>query len=353
VGAAYREETMRRLVTLALALGLAALVAVAAVDALRETDDSPPEARVGSNDRDFALFEGRAAEAARLRRLGVSGRLYLSADMCGQPGARPIRILRLPELELERGLRWPVCSFSLSDDEERLADGTAVWSPRDPVFATWTRNTIELTAANTSGHFSLAGSAPAFKRDGTFTHVRDGEVVEWTSDCAEAAEMVSPPVPLGADPFGPYCPHRVITRSELGRALPKDDRLQSVDALVWADDKRLLANLRTAAGSWLAAYENGRSLGYANGLFSSRTKPPLADPNGDYLALGSGGFLEVFDRNAGRAWESSLQTLAYDWSPDGSWLAVAAPTRIHLVRTSDWTSQFTFPLSTESLAWRQ
>jgi hypothetical protein len=343
---------MRRLVTLALTLGLAALVAVAAVDALRD-DDPTAKAPVDTNDREFVSFEGRTAEAERLRRLGVSGRLYLSPDRCGQPAAAPIRILRLPELALERGRRWPLCSFSLSNDEERLATGAAVWSPCDPVFATSTRNTIVLTAANTAGSFSLPGSAPAFKPDGAFTHVRNGGAVEWTSDCAGAAGTVSPPVPLGADPFGPYCPSRVIARRELLRALPEGDRLRSVDALVWADDTRLLAALRTSAGSWLAAYENGRSLGYANGLSSSRTQQPRADPSGEYLALGSGGFLEVFDRSAGAVWRSSIEALAYDWSPDGEWLAVAAPTRIHFVRTSDWTSQLTLPLPTESLAWRQ
>jgi hypothetical protein len=352
VGAAYREETMRRLVTLALALGLAALVAVAAVDALRD-DDPTAKAPVDTNDREFVSFEGRTAEAERLRRLGVSGRLYLSPDKCVEPGAVPIRILRLPELDLERGRRWPLCSFSLSNDQRQLATGAAVWSARDLVSATWTRNTIVLTIANAALSFSLAGSAPAFKRDGTFTHARNDEVVEWTSDCAEAAETISPPVPLGADPIGPYCPHRVIARRELLRALPEGDRLRSVDALVWADETRLLAVLRTSAGSWLAAYENGRSLGYANGLSSSRTQQPRADPSGEFLALGSGGYLEVFDRRAGAVWRSSIEALAYDWSPGGEWLAVAAPTRIHFVRTSDWTSQLTLPLSTESLAWRQ
>ena len=226
-----------------------------------------------------------------------------------------------------------------------------MWSPRDPVFATWDRNTIELTAANAAGHYSLAGSAPAFKRDGTFTHVRNGEVLEWTSDCGKAAETLSPPVPLGADPFGPYCPQRVIARSELVRPLPRGARLRSVEALAWLDDSRFMAVLATRERAWVAAYEGGRALRaspYATGADITR-----ADPTGSYVAILARGTVEAYDRDTGIPWGSPLEAVAYDWSPVGDWLAYSTGASIYLVRTSDWTTQFRLPLSTVSLAWRQ
>jgi hypothetical protein len=345
---------MRRLVTLALALGLAALVAVAAVDALRDADESAPEAGPAPEPTGPTWLDGGPALVERLRSNGIRGTLYLSADGCLEGNVRRLRALRLPDLSLAEGPRSRTCAFTLSADGGYTAGEAAVWRPQDPVFAAPTgADELALIDAESSGQFEVAGTAPAFKPDGTLTHLQGGRVVEWTNECEDEEGSVSPPVALQPGETGGYCTRTLIDRDELVRSLPEDSRLESVHALVWADASRMLAVLETEEGPWLAPYENGRSLGYANGLSSRRTQPPRADPEGDYIALGSGGFLEVFDRNAGRAWGSSIQTVAFDWSPDGTWLAVAAPTRIHLVRTLDWTSRFTLPLSTEGLAWRQ
>jgi len=366
---------MRRLPTLALTLGLSALVAVAAVDALRGSGEPPPRAEdrgpvtgdSGQEDEPqrsaivvepaaptASRIEDHAELADRLRRNAVGGTLYLSADGCLEWNVRRLRALRLPELRLSEGPRSRTCSFTVSADGEDAAGEEAVWSPEVPILAAETdADELEVIDVEHARRLRLAGSVPAFKPDGTLTHVRAGKVVEWRADCAGAGVIVSPSISFAPRQIGPNCALTAVARTELERALPSGDRLRSVDALVWADSSRMLAVLRTAEGSWLAAYENGRSLGYANRLVSPSTKPPRADPVGMYVALSPGGYLEVYDRDGLRAWGSSIQAAAYDWSPDGDWLAYAAGGNVFLVRTSDWTTRFSLPVSTEGLAWRQ
>ena len=82
------------------------------------------------------------------------------------------------------------------------------------------------------------------------------------------------------------------------------------------------------------------------------TTAPRADPTGRFVALTPGGYLEVYDRGARRVLALSIQPEAFEWSPDGEWLAYAAADNVFLVRTSDWTTRFSLPFSTHGLAWR-
>jgi hypothetical protein len=345
---------MRRLLTLVLAVGLAVLVAVAAVDALRGAESAAEtQSRTVETVRKPpapAWLEGGVAEVQRLAREGVRGTLYLSADGCLDGNVRRLRALSLPALEFSEGPRSRTCSFTVSADGEYTAGAEAIWSPQAPLFAS-TTGPAELTLINPEqpGDLRLAGSVPAFRPDGTFTHVRAGRVVEWTTECDEAASVVSPAISPGPD-AGPYCVQTVVTADALARALPPDVRLRSVEALAWMSDSRLLALLDAGERIWVAAYESGRPLGASR--FAIGADAVRAAPTGEYIGLLARGIVAVYDRDTAITWGSSLETRAFDWSPDGNWLAYATTGNVYLVRTSDWTTQFRLPLSTSGLAWR-
>jgi hypothetical protein len=365
---AYRPKAMRRLVTLALAVGLATLVAFGVVDALRGSGDTPsltettpPDGRTQPLEVEVERtaapppwVEDRDGLGDRLRRNGVRGTLYLSADGCLDGTERPLRALRVPEFELTEGPGAISCPFTVSADGQHAAGREAAWSASVAIFAAETTpDLFEVIDVKQPGGLGLAGSAPAFKPDGTLTHALSGRVVELSDDCGKADELISPQISFGRDQLGPYCSRTAVSRHELARALPSGVRLGSVDALVWLSRSRMLAVLRTAQGPWLAAFEHGRSLGYANGLASRSTTQPLADPTGRYVALTPGGYLEVYDRNALRVWASSIEGVAFDWSPDGDWLAYTGNDRnVYLLRTVDWTTRFSLQAGTDGLAWR-
>ena len=129
---------MRRLMTLALALGLGALVAVAAVDALRGSpepraaDTKPAATRPERPPSPADWVEDGPAIAASLARLGVTGTLYLSADGCLSGADEPLDAVGLPDLTLSEGPTAGSCAFSLSSDGWHSAGRDAVWSPAGP-----------------------------------------------------------------------------------------------------------------------------------------------------------------------------------------------------------------------------
>jgi hypothetical protein len=345
---------VRRLLTLVISAGLAALVAVALVDALRDSAEPRPAAETRSApERPRAPWlEDAAALAERLRRHGVTGTLYLSADQCLDGTPRPLRALALPGLELADGPRSQTCSFTVSADGADAAGRDAVWSPQDPLFAAATGpDGLALIDPGQPGQLELEGSAPAFRPDGTFTYLNDGDVVEWTSDCAAAQEVVPPSVSHGPD-FGPVCLRTVIVASELLRALPPGVKLQSVEAIAWPSDSLLTVVLEAGDRLWLAAFDNGtlvrQAVPYVSGADAIR-----ADPSGTYVGILAHGSVEVYDREGGIPWGSSQETLAFDWSPGGAWLAYATPNSVYIVRTADWETLFRFELATGGLAWRR
>jgi hypothetical protein len=353
---------MRRLLTLVLAIGLSALVAVAVADVLRgHGDPDPPSAAPPSTtgtqeppSTPPAWVEDRAGLGDRLERNGLRGSLYLSAAGCSDGSPRPLRVVRLPELELADGPSSAGCRFTVSAEGGSTAGPEATWSPSVPIFAEEARpGLLEVVDSEHPGELGLPGSTPAFKPDGSLTQMRSGAVMAWSNNCAGAAELVSSPVSFGPEEPGPYCSRTTVSRQGLRAALPAGRRLTSVDRLVWTDDAHLVAVLTSDGVSWLAPYQDGRSLGYANGLISRSTAAPIADPSGSYVALTPGGYLEVYDRDAFRVWASSVERVAFDWSPDGDWLAYAAADRnVYFLRTSDWTTRFSLQAATEGLAWR-
>ncbi len=360
---------MRRFLTPALVLGLSTLIAVGLVDALRggpiresQSGTTAPDSEASPGvEIDVDLVEAtppwvedRAGLADRLRRNGVRGTLYLSAPDCSDGRARPLRALHLPELELGQGPSTPYCRFTVSAEGDGAARREVVWSPSLSVYTGRTDDgLLEVVDLKSPGRLLLSGSAAAFKPDGTLSLALSKSVIEWSGSCVDEDVVISPPVELGNGGTGAYCLKTDIPRRELTRALPSGRRLESVDSLAWLGRSRLLAVLQAGGASWIAPYEAGRSLGYANGLVSHSRTAALADPTGDYVALTPAGYLEVYDRDAFRVWASSIETADFDWSPDGDWLAYAGHDRnVYFVRTSDWTTRFSLRASTEGLAWR-
>ncbi len=358
---------MRRRLTLALAFGLAALITVAAVDAFRGSgagrfptvdrgraaELKPSEVVVRSSARPASWIEDRAGLARRLRRNGVSGTLYLSADGCLDGNARRLRALSLPELELAEGPRSRSCSFTVSANADDASGRAVTWSQQQrAILAAETgAGELEVVDVSTGSRMGLPGSAPAFRPDGTLTYVHAGSVVGWSAVCDDERVIVSPSSSLAPEPVGSRCSRTLVARDELARALPDRVRLRSVRGLVWTSSSRLLAALRTDDGPWLAGYEKGRWTGSA----TSRPSGPdamRAGPDGHDVAVLAHGSLDVYDDQLRAGWSSPVETSGFDWSPDGEWLAYANGANVYLVRTSDWTTRFSIPVSTESLAWR-
>jgi hypothetical protein len=347
---------MRRLLTLALAVGLAALVAVAAVDALRGSSESqvahtgsvPIRTEPPRSTADWV--EDGPAIAARLARLGVTGTLYLSADGCLSGEVEPLRAVRLPDLALTEGPEIGSCAFSVSSDGRHAAGSDAVWSPIAPVLAAETGTGVVLIDAETGAEWELPGRAPAFTPDGSLALVHHSAIVTWTNDCDRATETVSPVLSLVPGEPGPYCRRVAVGREALSGRLPPRTRFRGVESQAWTSENDLTALVHTTAGARIATYENGRAT--AVSPFASTLGPMRAQPGGVNVGLLDRIAVTVYDKQPLPLFSPSLGTLAYDWSPQGDWLAYAGDEAVYLVRTSDWTTHFRLRVSTLGLAWR-
>jgi hypothetical protein len=343
---------MRRLVTVSLACGLAALGVAAAVDAVRGEDPQhePTEAERGMAPP--PLSSSRTALAGRLERLAITGTLYLSPDPCGGSEARPLRAIRLPSLRPVEAPRSRGCGFSLSSDGAEVAPRGAAWQPGGALVATPGRGAIELTSSSPAWRDRLEGSSPAFRPDGALTYVDDGEVLEWNRDCGRIDRS---------------CPRTLLSRANLARAFrfdadaPSDTRFVSsyaVRQLEWLSETRVAALLDVSISfgseheQLLAVFEGTEAIEGRPGI-GDRLGLLGADPAGHHLAVRSGTRLDVLGPRTETIWPSALEPVrAFAWSPDGRWLAVAGRTSVYLVRTRDWTVLVSLPVATRDLAWR-
>ncbi len=279
---------MRRWPTRLLVGALVALGSVAVADALRgDRTKVVPRPRTPAT---VALITRNEPAAS-----GLSGVLYYSntEDDCRLDG------LSLPDLGNAPPPKLRSCRFSLSRDGQAAFPDDAEWSPQGGMYAREDDNMIELGSSASHQALHFPGSAPAFKPDGTFTYVRENEVVEWTTSCPRGSRLFT----LPGDNATARCRRIVLSTGDLRRAriggegsgplIPKD--------LAWLSGTRLVTVVGDAGISGhrehLSVIDGGRVVGATISEFGEGMRVE-ASPHGNFLTAWYGDSLvTIRDRN--------------------------------------------------------
>jgi hypothetical protein len=336
---------MRRWPTWLLVGALVALGSVAVADALRgDRTKVVPRPRTPAT---VALITRNEPAAS-----GLSGVLYYSnaEDDCRLDG------LSLPDLGNAPPPKLRSCRFSLSRDGQAAFPDDAEWSPQGGMYAREDDNMIELGSSASHQALHFPGSAPAFKPDGTFTYVRENEVVEWTTSCPRGSRLFT----LPGDNATARCRRVVLSTGDLRRAriggegsgplIPKD--------LAWLSDTRLVTVVGDAGISGhrehLSVIDSGRVVGATISEFGEGMRVE-ASPHGNFFTAWYGDSLvTIRDRNGDLVTFPTIPRVrALTWSPDERWTAVATEHSVFVFRTN--TSEAIvrrLPIMAYDLAWR-
>jgi hypothetical protein len=336
---------MRRWPTWLLVGALVALGSVAVADALRgDGTKVVPRPRTPAT---VALITRNQPAAS-----GLSGVLYYSnaEDDCRLDG------LSLPDLGNAPPPKLRSCRFSLSRDGQAAFPDDAEWSPQGGMYAREDDNMIELGSSASHQALHFPGSAPAFKPDGTFTYVRENEVVEWTTSCPRGSRLFT----LPGDNATARCRRVVLSTGDLRRAriggegsgplIPKD--------LAWLSDTRLVTVVGDAGISGhrehLSVIDSGRVVGATISEFGEGMRVE-ASPHGNFFTAWYGDSLvTIRDRNGDLVTFPTIPRVrALTWSPDERWTAVATEHSVFVFRTN--TSEASvrrLPIMAYDLAWR-
>jgi hypothetical protein len=336
---------MRRWPTWLLVGALVALGSVAVADALRgDRTKVVPRPRTPAT---VALITRNEPAAS-----GLSGVLYYSnaEDDCRLDG------LSLPDLGNAPPPKLRSCRFSLSRDGQAAFPDDAEWSPQGGMYAREDDNMIELGSSASHQALHFPGSAPAFKPDGTFTYVRENEVVEWTTSCPRGSRLFT----LPGDNATARCRRVVLSTGDLRRAriggegsgplIPKD--------LAWLSDTRLVTVVGDAGISGhrehLSVIDGGRVVGATISEFGEGMRVE-ASPHGNFFTAWYGDSLvTIRDRNGDLVTFPTIPRVrALTWSPDERWTAVATEHSVFVFRTN--TSEASvrrLPIMAYDLAWR-
>jgi hypothetical protein len=336
---------MRRWPTWLLVGALVALGSVAVADALRgDRTKVVPRPRTPAT---VALITRNEPAAS-----GLSGVLYYSnaEDDCRLDG------LSLPDLGNAPPPKLRSCRFSLSRDGQAAFPDDAEWSPQGGMYAREDDNMIELGSSASHQALHFPGSAPAFKPDGTFTYVRENEVVEWTTSCPRGSRLFT----LPGDNATARCRRVVLSTGDLRRAriggegsgplIPKD--------LAWLSDTRLVTVVGDAGISGhrehLSVIDSGRVVGATISEFGEGMRVE-ASPHGNFFTAWYGDSLvTIRDRNGDLVTFPTIPRVrALTWSPDERWTAVATEHSVFVFRTN--TSEASvrrLPIMAYDLAWR-
>ena len=312
---------------------LSAVVAVAAVDAIRNRDT---DERRGATTERLADRDQLAEQAARV---GVRGELLLYGDGCR------VEALELPSLEE-------------AEEEDACVPRGAV-SPNGALAARCLGDDTEVFYTSDGGlHSIVPGCAPAWRPDGVLTVAHEREVVRFRA-CA-----------------GPEtCPETLISRSELEWAARRHPsapdsaiRLRVlVDGIAWISNTRAAVLLSIRIGgrpdrfglSAIAFFENG--LGTPARPYLRATGGRLGvSPRGTYVTM----IPDVILRGDGSQVSLPPHVLdahAFGWSKDERFLAVAtrfAVTVLDVASLDRYDTigsglrSVTLPLRVTELAWR-
>jgi WD40 repeat protein len=336
---------MRRWPTWLLVGALVALGSVAVADALRgDRTKVVPRPRTPAT---VALITRNEPAAS-----GLSGVLYYSnaEDDCRLDG------LSLPDLGNAPPPKLRSCRFSLSRDGQAAFPDDAEWSPQGGMYAREDDNMIELGSSASHQALHFPGSAPAFKPDGTFTYVRENEVVEWTTSCPRGSRLFT----LPGDNATARCRRVVLSTGDLRRAriggegsgplIPKD--------LAWLSDTRLVTVVGDAGISGhrehLSVIDGGRVVGATISEFGEGMRVE-ASPHGNFFTAWYGDSLvTIRDRNGDLVTFPTIPRVrALTWSPDERWTAVATEHSVFVFRTNTGEARVRrLPIVAYDLAWR-
>jgi hypothetical protein len=322
---------LRRIATPLVLAGVAALLVAAAVEALRGDPDARPA--------------GLQTSAPSGVGSGLAGVLYYTDASCD------LQALRFPALRPERAPRWDECTFSLAPRGGSVGTGASTWAPRGDRSASESDGRIILSESGSSGpagqSASFAGSAPAFRPDGSLSFFRDGALRELDPGCIPLRE----PPELVEEARVDRCSQVLLRPADLRRvallhpSAPDDPRpgllrRVTVKAQAWLDEERrvLLVQLDVlAAGRFeeIVILEGGRvvDLEPASG---GRLTGLEVSPRGRYFAVlteDPDGVL-LFERDGtGLPLPPLTRPRAVAWSPGERWTALATRASVYVFRT--------------------
>jgi hypothetical protein len=288
----------------------------------------------------------------------MSGVLYYSdvSDECR------LQRLTLPDLRnpaFDPGAGAPPklrsCRFSLSPDGQAAFPDDAEWSPQGGMFALEDDNMIELGSSASQQALHFPGSAPAFKPDGTFTYVRENEVVEWTTSCPGGSRLFT----LPGDNATARCRRIVLSRGDVRRALMSADASGPLvlKALKWLSDTRLVTVVGDAGVSGYREHLSVIDVRQLIGVVISEFGEGLrleASPRGNFFSAWYGDSLSTIrDRNGDLVTFPAIPRVrALTWSPDERWTAAATARSVFVFRTNtSEPSVRRLPIEAYDLAW--
>jgi hypothetical protein len=314
---------------------LAAVVVVAAVDAVRgrEADDPPAPATTE--------LANRNAIADQLAALGARGELVLYGNGCA------VQLLALPSLE--------------QTQEQSGCEPRGAVSPDRSLVARCLGERTELFEQEASVLVqSLPGCAPAWRPDGVLTVAHERAVVRF----------------LGTCPADETCVRTLIGKRELERAARRHPTVPEtpvrvrvlVDGIAWLSQTRaaVLLSIRISgrlgglgALSHIAFFENGRlatTAGYSRttgGRLSASPRGTYLVQTPDVILRGNGTQVNLPPHLRG--------VQAFAWSADERLLALATRFAVVVLEvtslerydaTGAGLRSVTLPLSVTELAWR-
>jgi hypothetical protein len=320
---------MGRRVTWLVVGAVAALAVAAAVEALRgepEARSTPP----GEPGASAAIVGGE----------GLRGVLYYTDPTC------VLRSLHLPELRAAPAPEWQECTFSLGPNEGEVGSAGAVWDPWGEGSAAESDGSVTASAGAQS--ISFEGSAPAYRRNGTLTFVRDGalRLLPLVSGCLPLRE----PVQHVREDLIDRCSRVLLRPGDLRRlallhpSAPADPSLLrrvTVKAHAWLDDARLVLLLAAdvlAAGRYeQVVVVGGRRAIAVVPVSGGRLSALQVSPRGRYFAVRAEDpdAVLLFDRDGNALdYPSLTRAHAIAWSPGERWTAIATEDDVEIWRTT-------------------
>jgi hypothetical protein len=337
---------MRRWPTWLLVGALLALGSVAVADALRgdgrkEVESSNPRPRSSPAVTTVPLEPASPA---------MSGVLYYSntEHRCRLEG------VIMPGLEAARSPRLGSCRFSISGNAQAAFPGKAAWSPHGGLYAREIDGMIELGSPFSHQTFRFPGREPAFKPDGTFTYIRDNEIVEWTTECPPGSRLFT----LTGDNATARCRRVLLSASGLHRALPETRGALVLKDLAWLSSTRFVTVVGdariTGYRELVPVIEGAHLVGATLSEFGEGLRLE-ASPRGSFFTAWYGDSLyTIRDRNGELITLPPLPKVrAVTWSPDERWTAVATQNSVFAFRTGEGEGRVRrLPIVAYELAWR-